>query len=80
MLFILKGHSRGLHLCIDYRAINKITVPNRYPLPNMDKLKERVRGAKYFNKTDLKNGYHLILIKEGEEGKTAFRYRYGLFK
>ena len=42
MLFVPKSHGRGLHLCIDYRAINKITVPNRYPHPNMDKLKERV--------------------------------------
>ena len=56
MLFVPKGHGRGLRLCINYRAINKITVPNRYPLPNMDELKERVRGAEYFNKIDLKNG------------------------
>ena len=73
MLFVPKGHGRGLRLCIDYRGINKITVPNRYPLPNMDELKERVRGAKWFNKIDLKNGYHLIRIKEGDEWKTAFR-------
>ena len=66
MLFVPKGHGRGLRLCIDYRVINKITVPNRYPLPNMDELKERVRGAKYFYKIDLKNGYHLIQIKEGD--------------
>ena len=46
----------------------------------MDELKERVRGAKYFNKIDLKNGYHLIRIKEGDEWKTAFRCRYGLFE
>ena len=80
MLFVPKGHGRGLRLCIDYRAINKITVPNHYPLPDMDELKERVRGAKYFNKVDLKNGYHLIRIKEGDEWKTAFRCRYGLFE
>ena len=80
MLFVPKGHGRSLRLCIDYRAINKITVPNRYPLPNMDELKERVRGAKYFNKIYLKNGYHLIRIKEGDEWKTAFRCRYGLFE
>ena len=80
MLFIPKGHGRGLRLYIDYRGINKITVPNRYPLPNMDELKERVRGAKLFNKIDLKNSYHLILIKEGDEWKTAFRCRYRLFE
>ena len=80
MLFVPKGHGRGLGLCLDYRAINKITVPNRYPLPNMDELKERVRGARYFNKIDLKNGYHLIRIKERDKLKTAFRCRYGLFE
>ena len=42
MLFVPKGHGRGLRLCIDYRGINKIMVPNRNPLPNMDELKERV--------------------------------------
>ena len=56
MLFVPKGHGRGLRLCIDYRVINKITVLNHYPLPNMDELKERVQGVKYFNKIDLKNG------------------------
>ena len=80
MLFVPKGHGRGLRVCIDYRGINKITVPNRYPIPNMDELKERVRGAKWFNKIDLKNGYHLIRIKEGDEWKTAFRCQYGLFE
>ena len=76
MLFVPKGHGRGLRLCMDYRAINRITVPNQYPLPNLDELQERVRGAKYFNKIDLKNGYHLIRIKEADEWKTAFRCRY----
>ena len=80
MLFVPKGYGRGLRLCIDYRAINKIMVPNRYPLPNIDKLKERVRRAEYFNKIDDKNRYHLIRIKEVDEWKTTFRCRYGLFE
>ena len=80
MLFVPKGHGRGLRLCIDYRGINKITDPNRYPLPNMDELKDRVRGANWFTKIDLKNGYHLIHIKKGDEWQTAFRCRYGLFE
>ena len=46
MLFVPKGHGRGLQLCVDYRGINKITIPNRYPLPNMDELRERVHGSK----------------------------------
>ena len=80
MLFVPKNHGRGLRLCIDYRGINKITIPNRYPLPNMDELKEHVRGSQWFTKIDLKNGYHLIRIKKGDEWKTAFRCRYGLYE
>ena len=80
MLFVTKGHGCGLRLCIDYHGINKITVPNRYPLPNMDKFKDRIRGSNWFTKIDLKNGYHLIRIKKGDEWKTTFRCRYGLFE
>ena len=80
MLFVPKGHGRGLRLCIDYRGLNKVTIPNRYPLPNMDELKEQVRGSRWFTKIDLKNGYHLIRMKKGDEWKTAFRCRYGLFE
>src|SRR5258706_1655428 len=64
MLFVPKGHGRGLRLCIDYRGLNKVTIPNRYLLPNMDELKEQVRGSKWFTKIDLKIGDHLIRIKE----------------
>ena len=55
-------------------------VPNRYSLPNMDGLKEHVRGAKLFNKINLKNGYYLIWIKDGEECKTTFRCKYRLIE
>jgi len=77
ILFIPKPHGRGLRLCVDYRALNKITIPNCYPLPLMQELQDRVQGAQWFTKMDLKNGFHLIRIKEGDEWKTAFRTRYG---
>jgi len=80
ILFIPKPHGRGLRLCVDYRALNKITVPNRYPLLLMQELEDRVQGAQWFTKLDLKNGLHLIRVKEGDEWKTAFRIRYGLFE
>ena len=65
---------------MDYRGLNKVTIPNRYPLPNVDELRERVRGSNWFTKIDLKNWYHLIRIKQGDEWKTAFRCRYGLYE
>jgi len=46
----------------------------------MQELQDRVRGAQWFTKMDLKNGFHLIRVKEGDEWKTAFRTRYGLFE
>jgi transposase InsO family protein len=80
ILFVPKPHNRGLRLCVDYRGLNRITVANRYPLPLMTELQDRIRGAQVFTKIDLKNGYHLVRIKEGDEWKTAFRTRYGLYE
>jgi len=80
ILFISKPHGRGLRLCVDYQALNRITIPNRYPLLLMQELQDRVQGARWFTKMDLKNRFHLIRIREGDEWKTAFRTRYGLFE
>ena len=46
----------------------------------MQELQDRIQGAQFFTKMDLKNGYHLVWMKEGEEWKTAFRTRYGLYE
>jgi len=67
ILFVPKPNGCGLRLCIDYRGINRITIPNRYPLPLMQELQDRIQGAQWFTKMDLKNGFHLIRIKEGDE-------------
>jgi len=65
---------------VDYRALNCITIPNRYPLPLMQELQDRVQRTQWFTKMDIKNGFHLIQMKEGDKWKTAFRNRYGLFE
>jgi len=80
ILFVPKPHGGGLCLCVDYRALNRITIPNRYPLPLMQELQDRVQGVRWFTKMDLKNGFHLIRMKEGDKWKTAFRTRYSLFE
>jgi len=72
ILFVPKPNRRGLRLCVDYRALNRITIPNRYPLLLMQELQDRVQGAQWFTKMDLKNGFNLIRIREGDEWKTAF--------
>ena len=67
ILFVLKSQGRGLRLYIDYRGLNKIIVKNRYPLLLIDKLRDRIYRLKIFTKLDLKLGYNLIRIKEGDE-------------
>ena len=65
---------------IDYRAINEITIKNKYPLPLMDELFDRVVNAKWFTKIDLRSGFHQIAIRPEDREKTAFRTRYGSFE
>ncbi|KAH8145878.1 uncharacterized protein LAJ45_10020 [Morchella importuna] len=79
VLFVPKGNGK-LRLCVDFRGLNGITIKNRYPLPLMNELADATKGALYFTKIDLKNGYNLIRIAKGEEWKTAFRTKYGLFE
>ena len=70
----------GLRFCVDYRALNAIMVKNRYLLPLIKETLERVCKAKIFSKIDIIAAFNKLCIKKGEEWKTAFRTRYGLYK
>ncbi|THC87561.1 hypothetical protein EYZ11_012993 [Aspergillus tanneri] len=79
IIFVPKSDGT-LRLCVDYRGLNEITVKNRYPLPLVSETMDRLAGAKIYTKLDLRDAYHRIRIKKGDEWKTAFRTRYGHFE
>ncbi|KAG1957249.1 retrotransposable element [Pimephales promelas] len=79
--FFFVGKKDGsLRPCIDYRGLNNITVKNTYPLPLMSSAFERLQGASIFTKLDLRNAYHLVRIRKGDEWKTAFNTPRGHFE
>ena len=78
-LFFLK-HKESLRAVLDYRALNRITKRNNYPLPRADEMLDRLGKARPFFKLDLKTGFHHIRVRVGGYRETAFNTKYGQFE
>ena len=67
-------------MCMDYRGLNAVTIKNKYPLPHIDELFDRLRGARVFSKIDLQYSYNQIPVREENNEKTAFATMYGHYE
>ena len=70
-MVLVKKKDGTLQMCIDYQALNKKTIKNRYPIPRIDEIMDELWGAKYFSKIDLRSGYHQIWLREQDISKTT---------
>ncbi|KAG2190799.1 hypothetical protein INT47_010346 [Mucor saturninus] len=79
ILFVKKKNGE-MRMCVDYRALNKVTIRNNHPLPRIDECLERLKGANHFTSLDLRSGYHQVRIQQSDVPKTAFNTRYGQYE
>lgn len=79
-MVLVKKKDGGWRLCVDYRARNKLTIKNRYPIPLIEDLFDELGRARVFSKLDLKAGYHQIRVRDEDRFKTAFQTHLGHFE
>ena len=79
-MLLVEKKDKSLRMVVDYRALNEVTIKNKYLLPMINDLFDQLQGAKVFSKIDLRSGYHQLKICEKDIPKIVFTTRYGLYE
>lgn len=79
-VLLVRKPGGGVRFCVDYRGLNELSIKDRYPLPLIRETLRNISKARWFTKLDIISAFHKVRVAPGEEWKTAFRTRYGLFE